>query len=148
MNVLYNTKNFNTIGIDNPYLLMDENMVYVNRKWINQRNITLQGNITGNYNQINHRQTGLIGLFGQDFKSLQVDNLNFDYCKINNITFEQSKYQNILNFSVSLLSYGNEFNTPKSGVIDPVNEINITENNNGIFSVRYFASRKICAQQR
>lgn len=135
MNVLYNTKNFNTIGIDNPYLLMDENMVYVNRKWINQRNITLQGNITGNYNEINHRQTGLIGLLGQDFKSLQVDNLNFDYCKINNISFEQSKYQNILNFSVSLLSYGNEFNTINSGVIDPVNEINITENNNGIFSV-------------
>ena len=54
-------------------------MVYVNRKWINQRNITLQRSITGNYAEINYRQTGLVGLLNQDFKTLQVDNLNFNY---------------------------------------------------------------------
>lgn len=135
MNITYNTKTFDSIGIDNPYLLLDENMIYTNKKWINQRNITLQGNITGNYTQINHRQTGLVGLFDSDFKTLQVDTINFPYCRVNNINFEQSKYQNILNFSVSLLSYGDEFNTVNSGVLDPVNEINITENSNGIFSV-------------
>jgi len=135
MNITYNTKTFDSIGIDNPYLLLDENMIYTNKKWINQRNITLQGNITGNYTQINHRQTGLVGLFDSDFKTLQVDTINFPYCRVNNINFDQSKYQNILNFSVSLLSYGDEFNTVNSGVLDPVNEINITENSNGIFSV-------------
>jgi len=135
MNITYNTKTFDSIGIDNPYLLLGENMIYTNKKWINQRNITLQGNITGNYSQITSRQTNLINTFGQDFKTLDVDGLSFDYCRVNNINFEQSKYQNILNFSVSLLSYGDEFNTVNSGVLDPVNEINITENSNGIFSV-------------
>jgi hypothetical protein len=135
MNVSYNSTTFNSIEIDNPYLLLDENMVYVNRKWINQRNITLQGNITGNYSQITSKQTSLINTFGQDFKTLQVDDLSFGYCRVNNINFEQSKYQNILNFSVSLLSYGDQFNNINSGVLDPVNEINITENSNGIFSV-------------
>ena len=135
MNVSYNSKTFDSAGINNPYLLLDENMVYVNRKWINQRNITLQGSITGNYAEINYRQTGLVGLLNQDFKTLQVDNLNFNYCRVNNINFEQSKYQNILDFSVSLSSYGDEFNSINSGVLDPVNEINIIENGNGIFSV-------------
>jgi len=136
MNISYNSTTFNSIGINNPYLLLDENMVYVNKKWINQRNITLQGNITGDYSQITSKQTSLINMFGQDFKTLQVDTLDpFDYCRVNNINFDQSKYQNILNFSISLLSYGDDFNTINSGVLDPVSEINITENANGIFSV-------------
>lgn len=143
MNISYNSITFNSIGLENPYLLLDENMVYVNKKWINQRNINLQGMMTGNFNQITTKQTALVNMFSADFKTLQVDSIpSFTYCKVNNINFPESNYQNILNYSISLLSYGNEFNSINSGVLDPVNEISINENNDGTFIVSHNASAR------
>ena len=143
MNISYNSVTFNSIGLENPYLLLDENMVYVNKKWINQRNINLQGMMTGNFNQITTKQTALVNMFSADFKTLQVDSIpSFTYCKVNNINFPESNYQNILNYSISLLSYGNEFNSINSGVLDPVNEISINENNDGTFIVSHNASAR------
>ena len=143
MNISYNSVTFNSIGLENPYLLLDENMVYVNKKWINQRNINLQGMMTGNFNQITTKQTALVNMFSTDFKTLQVDSIpSFTYCKVNNINFPESNYQNILNYSVSLLSYGDQFNYINSGVLDPVNEISINENNDGTFVVSHNASAR------
>jgi hypothetical protein len=143
MNISYNSVTFNSIGLENPYLLLDESMVYVNKKWINQRNINLQGMMTGNFNQITTKQTALVNMFSTDFKTLQVDSIpSFTYCKVNNITFPESNYQNILNYSISLLSYGDQFNYINSGVLDPVNEISISENNDGTFVVSHNASAR------
>jgi hypothetical protein len=143
MNISYNSVTFNSIGLENPYLLLDENMVYVNKKWINQRNINLQGMMTGDFNQIITKQTALVNMFSTDFKTLQVDSIpSFTYCKVNNINFPESNYQNILNYSISLLSYGDQFNYINSGVLDPVNEISISENNDGIFVVSHNASAR------
>jgi hypothetical protein len=143
MNVTYNGTTFSSLGINNPYLLMDENMIYVNGKWINQKDITLEGNITGNFSSINSKQLSLINLFNTDFKTLQVDGADsFDYCRINNIFFPASTYENILNYSVSLTSYGDDFNSLNSGVLDPVNEISINENEDGIFSVTHNMSAR------
>ena len=143
MNISYNSVTFNSIGLENPYLLLDESMVYVNKKWINQRNINLQGMMTGDFNQIITKQTALVNMFSTDFKTLQVDSIpSFTYCKVNNITFPESNYQNILNYSISLLSYGDQFNYINSGVLDPVNEISISENNDGTFVVSHNASAR------
>jgi len=143
MNISYNSITFNSIGLENPYLLLDENMVYVNKKWINQRNINLQGMMTGDFNQITTKQTALVNMFSTDFKTLQVDSIPpFTYCKVNNINFPESNYQNILNYSISLLSYGNEFNSVNSGILDPVNEISINENNDGTFIVTHNISAR------
>jgi len=143
MNISYNSITFNSIGLENPYLLLDENMVYVNKKWINQRNINLQGMMTGDFNQIITKQTALVNMFSTDFKTLQADSIpSFTYCKVNNINFPESNYQNILNYSISLLSYGDQFNYINSGVLDPVNEISISENNDGTFVVSHNASAR------
>jgi hypothetical protein len=143
MNISYNSITFNSIGLENPYLLLDENMVYVNKKWINQRNINLQGMMTGDFNQITTKQTALVNMFSTDFKTLQVDSIpSFTYCKVNNINFPESNYQNILNYSVSLLSYGDNFNSVNSGILDPVNEISINENNDGTFIVTHNISAR------
>lgn len=143
MNVSYNSVTFNSIGLENPYLLLDENMIYVNKKWINQRNINLQGMMSGNFTQITTKQTALVNMFSTDFKTLQVDSIpSFTFCKVNNINFPESNYQNILNYSVSLLSYGNDFNSVNSGVLDPVNEISINENNDGTFIVTHNISAR------
>jgi len=143
MNISYNSINFNSIGLENPYLLLDESMVYVNKKWINQRNINLQGMMSGDFNQITTKQTALVNMFSTDFKTLQVDSIpSFTYCKVNNINFPESNYQNILNYSISLLSYGDQFNYINSGVLDPVNEISISENNDGTFVVSHNASAR------
>lgn len=143
MNIRYNGTSFSSLGINNPYVLMDENMIYVNGKWINQKDITLEGNIIGNFSNINSQQLSLINLFNSDFKTLQVDGVDsFDYCRINNISFPASTYENILNYSVSLTSYGNDFNSINSGVLDPINEISINENEDGIFSVTHNMSAR------
>lgn len=143
MNVTYNGTSFSSLGINNPYLLLDESMIYVNGKWINQKDITLEGNITGNFSNINSKQLSLINLFNTDFKTLQVDGADsFDYCRINNISFPASTYENILNYSVSLTSYGDDFNSLNSGILDPVNEISINENEDGIFSVTHNMSAR------
>lgn len=111
--------------------------------------ITLKGQLTGNFYQLQTGQSGILNIFNQNFGSFEIyeetsqGSTVFDkiYEKsginITSISFEESAYNGMLNYTITLNS-----STMTGNVINPVNQYNFTENKDKTISL----SRSLSAQ--
>ena len=130
-----------------PYLSLDDNVINYGDKWGIGYNITLNGLITGcNYNDLYSGQTGLVDVFSDSYKNLSVyesadaansysEVYSFSGCSVNNISFSEASYNRVVGYTVSLTSYPSGLTGYFSGtygVLDPVDNVRITEGNDGL----------------
>ena len=146
--VKYNNKNIPVSGTGpTPFVSQNHEILTYGNRWGLANKITLNGQITGSdYNALYTAQTGLVDVFASQFQSLDVyeggDDLNnyskiyaFSGCYVENITFQSAGYNKIVGYSVELSSYPSGLTGYFSGtygVIDPKDEMKISEGEDGL----------------
>ena len=137
-------------GFPTPYVSRNQEMLEYGNRWGQGTSYTLNGQITGhNFDDIIYKQNVLLSGFSRDFKSLNITEEEESIagfpaknCKINNISFDSSKYGTILNYSIDIDTYDETLFSGHYGVIDPNNQINFSETNEGIINVDHEVSAK------
>lgn len=136
-----------------PLVELSEEPVYYGNLWTINETITLNGQITGQcetFEQIIGKQNTLISRLGPQFKALSIVDLsgspqdiyNWPICKIKNIDFAQSRYSQLLDFSISFECYDSGKFSGYYGVLDPINELSFNEENNGIVTIKHNCSAR------
>ncbi len=109
--------------------------------------ITLKGQLTGNFYQLQTGQSGILNIFNKNFGSFEiyeetsqgssVFNKIYETSGINitSISFEESVYNGMLNYTVELNS-----STMSGNVINPVNQYNFVENKDKTISLSHSVS--------
>ena len=64
--------NDQTLPYPTPLVSLERNNVYVNQYWGNSDKITLNGLITGNFDQIKSGQSGILNIFNQNFGNFEI----------------------------------------------------------------------------
>ena len=119
-------------------------------RWGAVQKVSIQGNVVldscsndldSKYSQLVGIQNSLFGLFQNDFKTLSVDDLDIDNCKLDSIDFQESNYYGAIGFTVSLTSYsGNYFNT--ANVTEPINLVTYSEQKNNSIQITHRVSAR------
>ena len=130
-------------GFPTPYVSRSQNMLEYGNRWGQGTSYTLNGQITGNnFDDLINKQNILLSGFSRDFKSLDITEdgesiagFPTKECKINSINFDGNKYASILDYSISIDAYDESLFSGTYGVIDPSNEISISENTNGEINI-------------
>lgn len=133
-----------------PYVSLSDDVSTFGDRWGLSNRITLNGSITGcAYGNLYSGQTGLIGIFADSYKTLEVlesdDDQNaystvysFSGCSVDNISFSEAPYLNVISYSVELTSYPSGLTgyfSGNYGVLDPKDEINISEGDDGFGTI-------------
>lgn len=133
-----------------PYISLTDDVLIYGDRWGLANKITLNGTITGcQFANLYSAQTGLVGIFSTSYKTLKVlegpDDQNsfsevysFSGCSVDNISFTEAPYLNVVNYSVELLSYPSGLTGYFSGVygiLDPKDEISISEAEDGFGTI-------------
>ena len=142
-------------GFPTPYVSRDQQMINVGKRWTQQTNIDINGQITGyDFDDIVNKQDALISGFARDFKSLDLQETGADgayysldgfpltNCKINNINFESNKYSQLLDYQISIAAYENDLFSGTLGVLEPSEEINFSEQINEQIQITHTISAK------
>lgn len=135
-----------------PYISLSDQVLIFGDRWGLQHQITLNGVITGSsYSGLYSAQTGLLDIFSKSYKTLDIYEgaddasgfsgansfskiFSFSGCSIENISFNESPYFKVVNYTVELTSYPSGLTGYFSGtygVIDPKDEISISEAEDG-----------------
>lgn len=140
-----------------PYVSMAEEVISYGDRWGLANKITLAGQITGNdFNALYTAQTGLTNVFASSYKTLKVfeaadDSLSFNEiyafsgCQIQDISFDRNGYNKVVGYSVQLLSYPSGLTGYFSGtygILEPRDEIKITEGVDGFNTITHSVSAK------
>lgn len=133
-----------------PLIQLTEEPIRYGNLWAISESITLNGQITGQcetFQELLDKQNLLISYFSTSFKSLKIDEdgnniYTWPLTKVSNISFSPAKYSQLLDFSISLQCYDSGKFSGYYGVIDPVNEINYSEEENGFVKVSHKCSAK------
>ena len=133
-----------------PYISLNDDVFTFGDRWGLGTKISLNGLITGcAYGNLYSGQTGLVGLFSNSYKTLQVlesaDDQNsyspvysFSGCSVDNISFSEAPYLNVISYTVELTSYPSGLTgyfSGNYGVLDPKDEINISEGDDGFGTI-------------
>ena len=133
-----------------PYISLNDDVFTFGDRWGLGTKISLNGLITGcAYGNLYSGQTGLVGLFSNSYKTLQVlesaDDQNsyspvysFSGCSVDNISFSEAPYLNVVSYTVELTSYPSGLTgyfSGNYGVLDPKDEINISEGDDGFGTI-------------
>jgi len=133
-----------------PYISLNDDVFTFGDRWGLGTRISLNGLITGcAYGDLYSGQTGLVGLFNNSYKTLQVlesaDDQNsyspvysFSGCSVDNISFSEAPYLNVVSYTVELTSYPSGLTgyfSGNYGVLDPKDEINISEGDDGFGTI-------------
>ena len=135
-----------------PFVSISDEMIRYGDRFGAVENINLIGNITGqcqNFDFFISKQNLLLEKFGTDFQPFAILQdgepapiYSGNFIKVNSIDFEQSSYDGLLPFSVSLTSYPSEFFTGIYGILDPSDNTRYTEQQDGTVTVsREFSAR-------
>ena len=129
-----------------PFVSQNEQVLIYGDRWGLTNKITLNGQITGvDYDALYTAQTGLVDIFSTQFNVLDIyesaDDANsyskvysFSGCSIDNISFEEAGYNKVVGYSVEMTSYPSGLTGYFSGtfgVLDPKDEIKISEGDDG-----------------
>ena len=149
--IRYNDKRVPLSGTGpTPFLSLNSEVINYGNRWGTANRITLNGQITGvDYDALYYAQTGLVDIFSSSYKTLKVlegpddspattEAFFFSGCSIDNISFEQGGYNKIVGYSVEMLSFPSGLTGYFSGVfgvIDPKDEIRITEDEEGFGTI-------------
>lgn len=151
--IKYNDKRVPLSGTGpTPYLSINDEVINYGNRWGIAHRITLNGQITGtDYNALYYAQTGLVDIFAASYKTLKVlegpddstpnaEAYLFSGCSIENVSFEQAGYNKVVGYSVEMLSYPSGLTGYFSsvfGVIDPKDEIRISEDPDGFGTITH-----------
>lgn len=133
-----------------PFVGVEDEFINYRDRFGAIKNITLQGSLTGKCKDMNYlvsAQNTLLNRFGTDYKIFEIKENNipvysYNYVKVNSISFEESKYMELLPFTINLSVYPNNLFTGIYGIIEPKNNITYTESQDGTISVKRNVSAK------
>ena len=143
--VKYGDFAFHENGLPTPFVTMDQEMLNDHSgRWGRVDNITINGIISGQHfsGESNYGsgliglQSGLIDAFSADFNNFVIQDsgspdmdtvYSGDDCIIGGISFEESRYNMILGYSVNLRAFQYGYFEHKYGVLDPVDEFSYDE---------------------
>ena len=156
--VKYNNKRVPVSGTGpTPYVSLNQEVINYGDRWGIQNKITLNGVITGQtFNDLYFAQTGLVDLFSSSYQLLEVNEAPddstafseaylFSGCAVDRISFDQARYSKVVGYSVELSSYPSGlsgFFSGTFGVLDPKDEIKITEGTDGFCVVSHTVSAR------
>lgn len=151
--IQYNNKRVPMSGTGpTPFLSLNSEVISYGNRWGTANKITLNGQITGvDYDALYYAQTGLVDIFASSYKTLRVlegpddspattEAFLFSGCSIENVSFEQAGYNKVVGYSVEMLSFPSGLTGYFSGVfgvIDPKDEIKITEDEDGFGTITH-----------
>ena len=121
------------INFPTPIVEIKSNNVYSNKALGTQEEITLKGQITGKFADLQISQVSLINIFSKNFKTFQILEKNtsniYDIIyerqniQVKDISFNESTYSNIVDYSIGLIT-----SNLKSNVLNPKNDFNFQIN--------------------
>lgn len=129
-----------------PFFTTAPENIYYGSRWGTVQNISLIGQITGkcsgDFEDLVNKQNRLISGFGEDFHSLQINqngvNLyDKNYLVIRDINFDQSRYINLLNYSITATLYDPDLWSGFFGTLDPLETWNFSEGENGVVDITH-----------
>ena len=130
--VKYGDFAFHEHGIPTPFVTMEQQMLNEHSgRWGRIDNITINGVISGDaFSELSGAQTGVINAFSSDFKSLSIEQdgvyiVTKEFVKVNSISFEDSNYKGVLDFSIELECYNELMHNEFFGITDPENKTSI-----------------------
>lgn len=137
-----NILKYNNLTLPYPmaFVELSRENIYDNKFLGYNDTITLDGQLTGNFESLKTGQSGLLNIFSKNFGNFEIyeDNIKI-YDKsgiaIRSINFDESNYNGILNYTVTLDSYSLSGN-----VINPANEFSFSENKDGTISLNHSIS--------
>ena len=144
--ISYGDFGFKGEGFITPYLSRGQDPIYYGVRSGQITNITLDGQLTGEtYNDLIVAQNKLVSGFSKDFQSLDVrekatseaanltsiEGFPLSNCLVDGISFGESPYRSVLDYSISLRSYESRLFSGVSKVIDPVNSFEFSEEEDG-----------------
>jgi len=142
--IKYNNK---TIPFPTPLVTLERENLYYNQYWGNSDKIVLNGQISGTNNcspfaSITSGQTGLLGIFNQNFGIFEIyEDAEKIYENsgiiVRSINFNESTYAGLIDYTIELNSI-----RPSGNIIDPTNEYSFTENENKTVSLSHNVSAK------
>jgi hypothetical protein len=140
MNIIkYNNKN---IPYPTPFVTLNQGNVSFNRNWGKDTTINLEGQLTGDYENIRRSQSGLLNIFNQNFGKFEIyEGAEKIYEKsgiiIRSINFNESPYATLLGYNIELNSL--EFS---GNVTDPRNQFSFTENKDKTITLNHSISAR------
>ena len=129
-----------------PYLSRSNEMVYYADKWCQATKISLAGQVTGTFSEINTRRNAILTAFAEDFKDLTVvDNgstiLTFSKCVVRSVSFDPSNI-GAASYSIELDCYQSSDFNGTFGVMDPVNEWSFNEGDDSLITITHNISAR------
>lgn len=129
-----------------PYLSRSNEMVYYADKWCQATKISLAGQVTGTYSEINTQRNAILTAFAEDFKDLTVvDNgstiLTFSKCVVRSVSFDPSNI-GAASYSIELDCYQSSDFNGTFGVMDPVNQWSFNEGEDSLITISHNISAR------
>jgi hypothetical protein len=140
MNIIkYNNQN---IPYPTPFVTLNQGNTSFNKNWGKDTTINLEGQLTGDYENIRKSQSGLFSIFNQNFGNFQIYEGNDKIYEksgiiIKSINFNESPYFGVLDYNIELNSL--EFS---GNVTDPKNEFSFNENKDKSITLNHSISAK------
>lgn len=139
--VKYNNFDISTICGHDPFVGVSDEPIIVGGKFKTLKRITIQGKILptcGNSTDITNKIKQLIDAFRFDFKTLEAGNIILEYAKVESVDVTQSNFFATADFTVTLSGYPlglseNPFH--QYNILEPVDEKQITENDDGTINI-------------
>ena len=147
MEVNYLRYNSNQLINPTPLVEISRENIYNNNHLGFIDTITLRGQLTGNFYQLQTGQSGILDIFNENFGLFEIYEENpkgssifqkiYEKNGINvkSISFDESPYNGLLNYTIELNS-----STMTGNVINPVNQYNFTENKDKTISLSHSVS--------
>ena len=139
-----------TDGFPTPYVSRSQAPVSYGNRWGQETSYTLNGQITGySFDDLINKQNILLSGFARDYKSLDITEdgesvagFPAKNCRINSVDFGGSKYANIIDYDIGIISQDESLFSGTYGVMDPSDQINISESSDGKISVTHEVSAR------
>ena len=130
-----------------PYVNAAQQMIHYGSRWGQSTAITLDGQITGeNHDILVDYRTQIINNFNNNqfgrfvIKENNSEIYTKDVCKIESINFGSNTYSKILDYNISIRSYDPTLFTGTYGVLQPVNKIEYSEQEDGLIKITHSIS--------
>lgn len=138
-----------TLPTPTPYVSVNNEIIRYGTRFASVNKITLNGQITGtSFAALAAAQSGLVNIFSTGYKTLTItegvgsatDAIAFSGCSFESISFDSSRYNRVVPYSIELMSYpsGDSF----FGILEPKDEIKISAGNDGFGTVSHSVSAK------
>jgi hypothetical protein len=147
MAINYIKYNSNQLPSPTPLVELSRENAYNNNHLGYIDSIVLRGQLTGNFNQLQTGQSGILNIFNQNFGLFEIyeatDRVGLVFQKIyeksginiKSISFDEAPYYGLINYNIEL-----NCSTMSGNVINPVNQYNFVENKDKTISLSHNVS--------